>query len=197
MHQAGRDVCSCFLEKLGRKQMLVLMDEQKISPYEDFISGLQAEAVRLKKGSSLTILQKPIMELCQQFSQGNFSQVDSYRSFLEQTLREGKYDAFFCYQDEVIDYVLMETGLIDQFPKLQLGTTYFPPTNTRSRRFNQTPIVKLLFKPSLLIESAANMLQEWVYTRSRPKDISKQTLELDMQGLSPKKSERLLKWRQK
>jgi DNA-binding LacI/PurR family transcriptional regulator len=189
MNQAGREVCRCMLKKLGRKRLLVLMDNLKISPYQDFISGLREEAAELNKGDRLTILQKPVSVFCRQLNQGDFSQVDLYQSFLKQTLTQGKYDAFFCFQDEVIDYVLIEPGLIGDFREVQLGSTFCPATNTRSRRFNETPIVKLLFKPNQLIQQAANMLQEWVYTRSRPKDLPLLNLDLDVQGLSPERKE--------
>jgi hypothetical protein len=85
-------------------------------------------------------------------------------------LREGGYDALFCIQDEIIDFVIVETGLCDQFKGLQLGTTRGPGANTRSFRYNQTSVFEWIIDHPKVMEIAAKKLQQSVFTRQSGAD---------------------------
>jgi hypothetical protein len=158
--------------------MLVLMDNLKISPYEDFTRGLQDQAKLLNRFSDLTVLQLPLTDLIRQFNMGDFSQVQAYKTYIERIVKEGGYDVLFCLQDELIDYTIIATGLIDQLPKLQLGSLRYPGANTRSQKYNESGVLEWMVNPPKIIELAADMVQQWVLTRHMTKNVTRIKLEL-------------------
>jgi DNA-binding LacI/PurR family transcriptional regulator len=178
LYQAGSDVCEHMLSMLKHRRMLVLMDNLKISPYEDFTRGLQDQAKLLNRFSDLTVLQLPLTDLIRQFNMGDFSQVQAYKTYIERIVKEGGYDVLFCLQDELIDYTIIATGLIDQLPKLQLGSLRYPGANTRSQKYNESGVLEWMVNPPKIIELAADMVQQWVLTRHMTKNVTRIKLEL-------------------
>lgn len=179
MYQAGHDICRHLLKKMGRQRLLVLMDDLNLSSYQDLSSGLSDEAAKLKRSPDLTICHLPVSELCRRFDLGDFSQVDRYRKKIKKLLADQSYDALFCMQDEVLYHVIIETGLKDAFPHLQLAT-FAPSTMPTHRRriFAKHQVLEWLQNPQLIVQAAANLLQQWVYTRAKPRHVPSIQLEL-------------------
>jgi hypothetical protein len=178
VYDLGRTMCHHMLETTGHRRLLILMDNLKISSYDDFMRGVEDEAAELGRIPDMTILQMPISKLVHQFNKSDFSQVQTYKNYVERVLREGKYDALYCMQDEIIDFVVIETGLYDQFKGLQLGTTRGPGANTRSLLYNQTPVFEWMMDHAKVMETAADMLQQWVFSRHSAKDVIRIKVEL-------------------
>ena len=171
MRQAGHDVCNQILKKRNRKKMLVLVDDRNLSPYDDFASGLRDASARLGRERDLLIYKIPASELCRQFTLGDYSQISKYRKKINDLLIKGRFDALFCSQDEVLDRVVIDTGLIDGFPNLQLATIIhlsLRKTAGRLRTFGDCDVLEWLPNLSLVMQTAANMVQKWVYTRKKP-----------------------------
>jgi DNA-binding LacI/PurR family transcriptional regulator len=169
-YQSGVDVCQHMFEALNRKRILVLMDNLQISPYQAFIRGLEGHAKSINRLSDITVVQFPISELCQHFGLRDFSEVTLYRNKLQQILKEGHYDALFCYHDDFLDSLVVETGLVEQFNGLKLAT-FGGCGSYRSHRYCQHGVVEWVLDFSKIIEKAADLLQEWVLTHHRPRSI--------------------------
>ena len=172
MHQAGQDICHHVLETLGRKKLLVLMDNLNLPSYHDFIGGLHGEAANIKREKDITIVSVPASALCYQLNMGNFSQVSHYQNKIKKLLIKGGFDTVFCFQDEILYHVILESGLIDSFPDLQLATFVSGKTISRWRTLRDHNVLEWLLSPSLIVQAAANFLQQWIYTRNKPKNIS-------------------------
>jgi DNA-binding transcriptional regulator YhcF (GntR family) len=166
-YAAGRDVCEEFFVRARRERLLVLMDDLDISPYESLLRGVRDRAKELGRFTDLTTVQLPLSEVIGQINQCDFSQVDQYASYIERLIRDSGYDAMFCYQDDFLDYVLIETGVIDRFPGLKLGCTRSAGINTRSRKFVEANPVGWAIDHIGAISLAADRLQEWVLTKQR------------------------------
>jgi DNA-binding transcriptional regulator YhcF (GntR family) len=177
---AGRDVVQTMLEGLGRKRILAVVDNLKISPYQELIRGFQDQANEMDRMADLTILQLPISEFINQINISDFSQVNKLEKYLERLLKEGGYDAFFCQQDEFIEYVLIETGLYDRFRHVQLGTMHGKRSNNRSRKFNQAGVLIWTIDFGKAITLAADILQEWFMSRKRVSGVTQVKIDLKM-----------------
>jgi hypothetical protein len=160
-----------MLQTTGHRRLLVLMDDLKISSYDDFICGIEEVASTLGRAADVTIQKLPVSQLVRQLNQADFSQVGVWRDMIEGKLRDGGYDAVFCLQDEIIDLVLVETGLHDRFKNVQLGATRSPGVNTRSLRYNLTAVLEWVMDHPRVMQTAANMLQQWVYARHATREV--------------------------
>jgi len=170
-HAAGRDVCSYFFQQCGKRRLLVVMDDLDISPYHDMIRGMRAEALELGRMADLTVIQLPVSELVRQFNQGDFSSVDHYAASIERLVREGGYDALFCYQEEFLDYVVVDNGLLDRLSSLSLGATRSVDINIRSRRYVEAAPAIWQIDHVGAISAAADRLQEIVLSRRRSNEV--------------------------
>lgn len=166
--QAGYDAGRQLLGAPACRGLLAVMDDLDIPPYRDFEAGLARAAAALGRERDLTLRRIPSSTICQQVDQGNYALVDVYQKKFDTWLKSGRYDALFCFHDDVVDHVLMETGLAARFPDVQLGTVTAAATNNRSRAFNQRSIQRWLLDLPRLIQVAADQLQTWVYARAQP-----------------------------
>lgn len=164
-HAAGRDICEYFFGRCGKKRLLVVMDDLDISPYHDMVRGMRAQAQAMDRMTDLTVIQLPISELVRQFNQGDFSSVDHYAEYIERLVHEGGYDAMFCYQEEFLDYVIVDNGLLDRLDHLSLGATRSVDINIRSRRYVQAAPAIWQIDHVGAISAAADRLQEIVLSK--------------------------------
>jgi hypothetical protein len=182
---AGREICEHLLGTLGKKRLLVLMDNLRISAYEDSILGVRQAVTEMNRTTDITIVQYPMREIIEPVTQADFSQVDVYESHVRRLLQEGGYDAVFCNQGVFIDRVMVETGLTEEFPHVQLATLCFRGFHTGSRKFCQIGPLQWDGDPCEMVSIAADMLQSWVFSRQAPKDVVR--LKLKRLGRKPSK----------
>jgi len=130
-------------------------------------------ARELNRSEDLTILEWPVVERIMQFNVADFSGLQTGRQMIHKHLAEGGYDALFCLQEEFLDYVLVETDLLREFPSLQLASMTAPVLNTRSRKYTQSGVARWIMDFPRMISTAADLLQEWVLIRNCPKEIVK------------------------
>ncbi|MFA9479533.1 GntR family transcriptional regulator [Phycisphaerales bacterium AB-hyl4] len=168
-HAAGRDICEQFLVRMKRRRLLVLADDLDISPYQSLLQGMRERVQELDRFADLTIVQLPLSETVGQFNRADFSAVKRFESYIERLIREDDYDSVFCYQDDFLDYVVIETGLIDRLPGVKFGCTRSAGVNTRSRRFVEADPIGWSIDHMKAISLAADRLQEWVLSK-RPFD---------------------------
>ena len=173
MHQVGKDVCIHFLQGLQRKRLLVVMDDLNITPYSDFLRGLAAGADELKRQEDYSVLSLPISETIQSLGLKNLSEIPLLQqntAKIRKKLQSGKYDTLFCYQSDFLDYGLIDSGILAQFPHLSIGTTG-SETTVLSRRYFQQEGALWLFDHSKLISIAADKVQQWILSRQACRDI--------------------------
>ena len=162
-HRAtGQEIGEHLLGALGRKRLLVLMDDLRISAYREMIDGFRIAARRLGREADLTVVQYPMLEVVDPVTHRDFSRVDIYRDRVEQLLREGGYDALFTNHGQFLDRVVIETGLAQTFGHVQLATLSNRGMHTGSRRF--TEVAPLLWDMDMaeMIGIAADILQQQV-----------------------------------
>jgi hypothetical protein len=164
---AGADICQYFFGEQKKKRLLVVMDDLDISPYHDMQRGMRAQAQKLGRSADLTVIQLPVSELVQQFNRSDFSQVDHYAQYVERILKEGRYDAVFSYQEEFLDYVIVDNGLLDRLGRLSLGATRSADINIRSRRYVEAAPAIWQIDHVTAIAAAADRLQEIVLSKRR------------------------------
>jgi hypothetical protein len=172
-YQVGRDVARYFLEQLKRQRLLVVMDDLEISPYEDFKRGVMDEVMALRRQKDYKLLTMPLSKIIQSLplaDPANVPLLEQTAENISQTLQEGKFDALFCYQNDFIDYGLIDNGIINQFPSLCLGTTG-GETTLLPRRYFQTEGALWLFDQATLISMAADKIQQWILSRQAYTDI--------------------------
>ncbi|MBN2295701.1 MAG: LacI family DNA-binding transcriptional regulator [Pirellulales bacterium] len=167
----GREICNHLLETMGRKRLLVLMDNLHISAYGETISGVEQAAAEMGRSTDVTIVQYPVSDVIEPIHHRDFSRVDVYREHVERLLREGGYDAVFCISGVFLDRVLVETGLLDAFPGIQTATLCNQGIHTGSRRFCEISPLQWNSNQAEMIAIAADMLQEWVLSRRITRNI--------------------------
>jgi DNA-binding LacI/PurR family transcriptional regulator len=168
-HGAGSDVAKHILGNLKCRRMLVLMDNLVISTNRDLIQGLSEQVGEMGRMMDMTIMHLPVTDFIKQLNVGNYSQVEMYRELVERQLSEGGYDCVFCPQEEFLESVIIEPDLDKQFPGLKLASMT-GPVLTRSRKYNESGVIRWLWDFPQMISSAADLLQQWVLTRKRPKE---------------------------
>jgi len=161
----GRALCRRILDQMSRRRLLVLMDDLRISAYELLTAGIHSEAARLGRLADVTIVQLPITRVIHNINQSDFSGVDFYEPYVERLIREGGYDTVFSTQDEFLEYVIVETGLVDRFPEMQLATMRGIGPNMRCRRYRQAGVLDLVCDSTAMVARAADLLQRWVLER--------------------------------
>jgi DNA-binding transcriptional regulator YhcF (GntR family) len=170
-HACGREICHMLLGKMNKKRVLVLMDNLRISSYQDIYQGIDSAARELERSKDVTIVQLPItQEVIQKINNSDFSEVPHYAEYLDRLLAEGGYDAVFCTQDEFLDYCFAQTGLAEKFPKLQPATFRATGPNERSIKYTALKCLEWFSNSGNMIAGAADLVQRWVLTRQMPKD---------------------------
>lgn len=172
-YQMGKDVIHYFFKELKRQRLLMVMDDLEISPYKDFTRGAFDAAKVLKRQRDLTLLPMPLSKIVQSLALTNPAGaplLEQTAENISQTLQKGKFDALFCYQNDFIDYGLIDSGIMKQFPTLCLGTTG-GETTLLSRRYFQTEGALWLFDQATLISMAADKIQQWILSRQAYTDV--------------------------
>jgi hypothetical protein len=164
-YRAGIEVCDYFFTRMKRKRILAVLDDLDISPYHDMLRGMQDQAQLLGRADDLASHQIPISQYAQQFNRADFSWADTLTAELHAILRDGQYDAMFCYQEDILDYVVVQSGLIDRLPGLLLGATRSGDIHNRSRKYAQVNPVVWRIDHIKAIAAAADRLQEMVYLK--------------------------------
>jgi DNA-binding LacI/PurR family transcriptional regulator len=173
VYKAGREICQQMLSVRKHRRMLALIDDLDVSPYRDVIRGLQDQAKAIGRSEDLVIERLGITPLIKQWYTADFSQVETNRKLVEERLKKGGYDALFCFQEEFFDFVIVETGLLDDFSGLQLVSLNDPSLNTRTRKYNESGVLTWGMDFPRMISIAADLLQQWVLTRTRTKRMVK------------------------
>ncbi len=182
-YESGRSIGRHMLQTLGRKRMLVLMDNIKVSPYHDLIQGFHDEAVSLGKMSDLTIMQLPITRgFLEKITKSFAREVDTYKPYIERLLTEGGYDALFCPQGEFVDYVMIETGLYKNFKNLTLGVMCGTESDPNLTKLAELGVLQWVVDHPRIISQGANLLQQWVLTRKPPQGVIKISVALKERG---------------
>ena len=154
---------------MGGHMRDILTPERRLTAdrLADMLQGMRSQALELGRATDLTVIQLPVSEMVQQFNQSDFSSVDHYARYIERIIREGSYDAVFSYQEELLDYVLVENGLLDRLGNLSIGATRSADVNIRSRRYVEAAPAIWQIDHVGAISTAADLLQELTLTRRR------------------------------
>jgi DNA-binding transcriptional regulator YhcF (GntR family) len=175
---AGRDLCETLLCKMKKKRLLVVVDNLRISAYEEILHGIQTLAASKGRSIDITVVQLPITTMIQDINNSIFTDVDVYAPYMEKLLREGGYDAMFCTQDEFIEYVTVDTGVMDKFPSVQLATIRGTGANGRGRKYRELGLLDLVMDNTQVIAKAADIVQNWVLSRQASKEQVRVKMEL-------------------
>lgn len=170
---AGADICQYFFEELKKKRLLVVMDDLDISPYHDMQRGMRQRAKEMGRSTDLTVIQLPVSELVQNFNRSDFSQVDHYTQHIERIIEEGGYDAIFCYQEDLLDYVIVDNGLLSRLGGIAVGATRSGDINVRSRRYVESAPAIWQIDHVGAMAAAADCLQEIVLSKRRLTDVKR------------------------
>lgn len=160
MFGAGQDICRHFFQTLGRKRLLVLMDNLQISPDFDLIEGIQRKAMDLSRMADVTVTQLPISKFIRELNLSDYSSVETFRCTVAKLLINDQFDAVFCPQEEFLESVMIETGMVDQIKGIALGSMT-GPVQTRGRKYNETGVFRWVWDFPKMISTAADLLQEW------------------------------------
>ena len=150
---------------------MVLMDNLQISSYQSIVEGIESMAKEQERMKDLTVVQLPITSLIQKLNKADFSDVKYFSDYMERLLTEGSYDAFFCTQDEFIDYCYAQTGLCDKFSNVQAATFRSACPNERSMKYTSLGCLEWHSNSSEMISLAGDMVQRWVLSRQIPNEI--------------------------
>ncbi len=168
----GCDIAQTLLAEMGCKRLLVLMDNLRISPYEEITRGLEDQARQLDRSQDVTIVQLPISnELLKKISKEDYTDVPKYTQYVERLIREGSYDAVFCVQDEFVDYILAQTHLAEMCKSIRVATTRGDIPNERSMMYSQLNCVEWRARTGDMLATAAEIAQEFLYTSRKPNSV--------------------------
>ncbi len=162
---AGRDICRHLLETLGKRRLLVFMDDLQISAYEEMILGFTDTAKLLDRSADLTVIQYPMKDILGPVTHRDYSRVEDYHVRVERLLRDGDYDAIFTNHGQFLDRVIIEMGLADAFPHVQMATLSNQGEHTGSRRFHELAPLQWDTDFSRMIAIAADNLQNLILNR--------------------------------
>jgi hypothetical protein len=96
---------------------------------------------------------------------------------VERLLKEGNYDAVFCTQDEFVDYVIAQTHLADTCKHVQVATMRGDVPNERSMSYSRLRCVEWAARTGEMLAKAAELAQEWVFTRRKPSRLVRMKLQ--------------------
>lgn len=164
-YRAGWDIVHHLLATLGKKRLLVVMDDLRIDAYDDMIRGIQESAGRLNRAADVTLIRCSMLEIIGPVAHRDYSMVDVYREKMERLLREGNYDAMFTNHGGFLDRVMVETGLLDEFKGLQTVTLCSQGTHTGTRGLVEAAPLLWDIDFGEMIAVAADILQGLVLNR--------------------------------
>lgn len=158
----GAALVKTMFEQYQRQRLLVLLDNLDISPYRELVSSINIAAAAMGRSDDVTLIHMPISDHIHDWNRGDFTSIQQQHDIIARQLTEGGYDALFCPQEDFVDYAIVQTGIADQFPGLQLGTTTGPDVNARSIRYNQSGTHRWVLDFPRMIQTAADILQDSV-----------------------------------
>jgi DNA-binding LacI/PurR family transcriptional regulator len=164
-HNCGREISETLLGKMNRKRLLVLMDTLRISSYQDMAEGLESMAAELHRANSLTNVQLPITRLAQKWGVSDFTEIPGVAEKIERLLNDGQYDSVF------IEHAMVQTGLMDKFPSLQVATFRGTSPNERTIRYAKLGCLEWFTDLGQMMAQAADLVQRWVLSRQMPKGV--------------------------
>ncbi|MFA7175038.1 MAG: GntR family transcriptional regulator [Kiritimatiellia bacterium] len=167
---AGRDICRETFGRLEHRRLLVLMDDLDISTYHELERGVRETAETIGRGADLVVKRLALSPIIRQMNRCDFSQVDGLAQQIGAWLRDYQCDALFCMQDEILDNAVVQTGLYDELPGLQLLTTA-AGINVRTRKYNEIGVVKWQVDYPAMITTATEMLQQIVVGRKKTEEV--------------------------
>lgn len=65
---------------------------------------------------------------------------------------------------------MVQSGLLDRCPTAAVGTIGSPKFNQHTRKFCGSPITVREVRYAEVISLAADLLQQWLFTRQRPRE---------------------------
>jgi len=169
---AGRDIVRHLLHTLGRRRLIVFMDDLRITAYDDMLRGISDGAESLDRRDDVAIERYPMLDIIEPILHGDYSIADMYRDRVAHLMAEGQYDAMFTNHGAFLDRVFVETGLADRFSDVQYATLSNRAIHTGSRRFSDVAPLQWDMDFAGMITMAADLLQEQVFgRRSKPRRI--------------------------
>ncbi|MBN1553453.1 MAG: GntR family transcriptional regulator [Phycisphaerae bacterium] len=173
----GRDIAQTLLEQMGSKRLLVVMDNLRISSYEDITAGIESAARDLGRGRDVTFVQLPISRrIVRNIGNEDYSDVPEYAQYVERILKEGHYDALFCTQDEFLDYVVAQTPLAEACKNVRVATLRSDAPSERSMMYARLEVLEWAARTGEMLIKAAELAQEWVFTRRNPGGVTRMKL---------------------
>jgi len=170
---AGKRMCEHLLGRLGKRRLLVLMDDSKISPNTETLLGIQRAAAELGRDADVTIVRWPIYRMLSDLRDRNFELMNAHSRKVEILIAKGGYDAVFCSQGEFLDFGVVQSGIIDRVPSIQMAVMGCVVSNPGSRKYLTFPLVEWVYDSGRMVTQAADRLQRWVLTRQRPKGVTR------------------------
>ncbi len=171
-HTVGKDVCGFLFDESKSKRLLVLMDDLRISSYQELIRGIHEGASERSRETDVTTVYWPLTKLLAQTELGDFKEADAYGSRTARLLREGGFDAVFCTQGTFLDFVLVQGGFMDEFPEVRMGLIGGTVGYAGSRKYIARNPMEWLVDSGAMMSAAADGVQRCVLTRTPPKGIT-------------------------
>lgn len=155
----GKDVIDYMFKQRNRKRLLVIADNPDNYNYRNFINGLQTQARNISKFEDLTIVTMPVMNLIRKIDVADYSDIEMFYNNIKKHLTLGEYDALFCQQEEILESVVIETGLNKELPDLVMGSITGPML-TRSRKYYEAGVARWFWNFPKMISVAVEELQK-------------------------------------
>jgi len=178
----GSQVVRHLFGALGCQRLLAIIDDLRISAYEDTHYGLLEAACDLRRVSNVRVVRWPISEIIYHIRRGDFGLCDEYTEKARRFIRAEGYDAVFCTQGTFVDYGLVQSGLIDAFPQLRL-TLMGADGDPGSRKYIASRPIEWVYDSGRMVTTAADLLQRWAITRQRPKGVTRLKLTMRVRGV--------------
>jgi DNA-binding LacI/PurR family transcriptional regulator len=175
-HACGREISEMLLGKLKKNRLLVLMANLRISSYQDLAEGIDARAAELGRTADVTTVQLPITRVLQQLGKSDYSEMPGMAEKIERLINDGGYDAVFCTQDDIIEHVIVQTGLAERIPGVQFATFRGIGPNERTIRYAELNCLEWVSNFGQMVAEGADLIQRWVLSRQKPKEIIRLTL---------------------
>lgn len=166
----GQDVSEVLLGKMKKKRLLVVMDNLQISSYQHIAQGIEAAARELKREKDLTIIQLPISRIIQKLGKRDYSEAAGISEVISRIIHEGQYDAVFCPQDDLFEYVMIQTGAMRTIGPVQVATFCGSDLNVKSLDYIKLNPLEWRVNQSQMISCAGYLVQRWVLSRQMPKE---------------------------
>lgn len=159
----GKEVAIHLFKKKKIKRLLIVMDNLHISSYKDMLDGLEAGAKELDHLTDTTVLNLPITQIITGYEKTEtITEIYERSPQLKRIILEGSYDAVFCMHDEFIDYVMLQTGIMDDMRDIQLASLRGTGATERSLKYFESNCIEWLYDTWGLVAQAADALQKKV-----------------------------------